>query len=202
MRAYWYKMILLFAHFKKKNQQMFTKFFLPLFIAPRLSTTPGQAGQHSMRLTGHGRVMKATPPSFGALTTAWAALGQKSFVKMWVVLGTKRSQGFIQFSCDICCLCYKAEVKVKKKKCTNVWLFCVSVSGSHSAMPTLATCLMMDQTQQDSASASTVLPSHLKPEKTTNLMRMSVTDGLFIKTLKKKNRTSLKNFPFVFCGGV
>lgn len=82
MRAYWYKMILLFAHLKKKNQQMFTKFFLPLFIAPRLSTTPGQAGQHSMRLTGHGRVMKATPPSFGALTTAWAALGQKSFVKM------------------------------------------------------------------------------------------------------------------------
>lgn len=116
MRAYWYKMILLFAHFLKKNQQMFTKFFLPLFIAPRLSTTPGQAGQHSMRLTGHGRVMKATPPSFGALTTAWAALGQKSFVKMWVVLGTKRSQGFIQFSCDTCCLCYKAEVKVKKKK--------------------------------------------------------------------------------------
>lgn len=97
--------------------------------------TPGQAGQHSMRLTGHGRVMKATPPSFGALTTAWAALGQKSFVKI--------------------------------------------------AMPTLATCLMMDQTQQDSASASTVLPSHLKPEKTTNLMRMSETDGLN-QNIKKK----------------
>lgn len=178
---------------------MFTKFFLPLFIAPRLSTTPGQAGQHSMRLTGHGRVMKATPPSFGALTTAWAALGQKSFVKMWVVLGTKRSQGFIQFSCDTCCLCYKAEVKVKKM-CTNVWLFYVSVSGSHSAMPTLATCLMMDQTQQDSASASTVLPSHLKPEKTTNLMRMSVTDGLFIKTLKKK-QDQFKELPFCFLWG-
>ena len=56
--------------------------FLPLLIVQRLSMTLGQAGQHSKRLMGHGSGMKAMPPSFVALTTAWVARGQRSFVKM------------------------------------------------------------------------------------------------------------------------
>lgn len=56
--------------------------FLPIFIVQRLSMTLGQAGQHSKRLMGHGSGMKATPPSFVALTTAWGVQGQRSFVKM------------------------------------------------------------------------------------------------------------------------
>lgn len=55
---------------------------LPLSIVQRQSMTLGQAGRHSKRLMAHGSGMKAMPPSYVALTTAWAVREQKSFVKM------------------------------------------------------------------------------------------------------------------------
>lgn len=56
--------------------------FLRLLTVQRLSMTLGQAGQRSKRLMGRGSGMKATPPSFVALTTALVVRGQRSFVKM------------------------------------------------------------------------------------------------------------------------
>lgn len=53
-----------------------------LDVVQSLSMTLGQVGHHSKRLMGHGVRMKATPPSFVALTTAWVVQGQRSFVKM------------------------------------------------------------------------------------------------------------------------
>lgn len=58
-----------------------TDFNFPLLIALRRSMIRALAGRHSKRHMGHGKVTKASPPSFVDLTTVWAVLGQKSFVK-------------------------------------------------------------------------------------------------------------------------
>lgn len=68
------------------KKKFFTdKMCCPLYAVQRLSMTLGQAGRHSKRLMGHGSAMKALPLSFVALTTAWVAPGQRSFVKTWVL---------------------------------------------------------------------------------------------------------------------
>lgn len=54
-------------------------FLLP---AQKLSMTRGRVGLLSKRLMAPGDMTRAMRPSFGALTTAWAALGLRFFVKM------------------------------------------------------------------------------------------------------------------------
>lgn len=67
---------------KMESSCSLRKTFLPPLIAQKQSMTPGQAGHRLKRLMGHGGRMKATPPSFVALTTVWAVQGQRFFVKM------------------------------------------------------------------------------------------------------------------------
>lgn len=52
----------------------------PLSTVQKPNTTLGLAGHRLKRLMGHGGRMKATPPSFVALTTVWAVQGPRSFV--------------------------------------------------------------------------------------------------------------------------